>query len=428
MSLTIKCSCGSNVEAPADAVEKRINCPNCGSVIFFVRVGAKGPDEVETYGFASDSDGESGDPLDVAPDGPDASSAPCWLDRYKSDPAARREHEKTLALIRKASTTSVASDPFVAALVLATLHPRSPTTIAALARVVIGRHPAYAPIAAAFLEHVGSSEARAARETLRLFGEIDDASDQLLISTYLRRIGPTPFIQVRELIDLLCSKHTMLFVWAVQCLGLIGPAAGSAVEVLLKLFKIPNHDLRLALIDALGLIAHDADRAVPVLLQAVKQQSADYRLHAAQALGHFDVPSAKAALKAIQNDSVAEVRQAALSALRMLAAKKPRPVAPTGSAPATPIEFACGCGKRLRVKPELAGRKVKCPACGAATAVPVPRSTATAEPTEPAAPASPSGEKVCPDCLATVPDTVVLCVHCGLDFRTGKHMAAGHRK
>lgn len=34
-----------------------------------------------------------------------------------------------------------------------------------------------------------------------------------------------------------------------------------------------------------------------------------------------------------------------------------------------PIEVRCDCGKRLRVHAELAGRKVKCPGCGAAVAV-----------------------------------------------------------
>src|SRR5690349_13998009 len=82
MSLTVKCSCGINVPAPPESAEKRVNCPNCGSVIFFAVVGAKGEEEIETYGFASDSEESAGDPLDVAPDGPDASSAPCWLDRY----------------------------------------------------------------------------------------------------------------------------------------------------------------------------------------------------------------------------------------------------------------------------------------------------------------------------------------------------------
>jgi DNA-directed RNA polymerase subunit RPC12/RpoP len=35
------------------------------------------------------------------------------------------------------------------------------------------------------------------------------------------------------------------------------------------------------------------------------------------------------------------------------------------------VKFACGeCGKKLEVKLELAGRKVKCPGCGKAVLVP----------------------------------------------------------
>jgi hypothetical protein len=37
-----------------------------------------------------------------------------------------------------------------------------------------------------------------------------------------------------------------------------------------------------------------------------------------------------------------------------------------------PITFDCSCGKRLRVKDELAGRRVKCPACAGAVTVPAP--------------------------------------------------------
>ena len=44
-----------------------------------------------------------------------------------------------------------------------------------------------------------------------------------------------------------------------------------------------------------------------------------------------------------------------------------------------PISFTCTCGKLLRVKDELAGRRVKCPACAAATTVPKPPAPAEAE-------------------------------------------------
>jgi hypothetical protein len=37
-----------------------------------------------------------------------------------------------------------------------------------------------------------------------------------------------------------------------------------------------------------------------------------------------------------------------------------------------PIPFRCACGRSLRVKDELAGRKVKCPECGGVLTVPRP--------------------------------------------------------
>jgi hypothetical protein len=48
-----------------------------------------------------------------------------------------------------------------------------------------------------------------------------------------------------------------------------------------------------------------------------------------------------------------------------------RPVKPAPAA--SPGSLACpGCGKRLRARPELAGKKVKCPHCGVAVPVPGP--------------------------------------------------------
>ncbi len=50
-----------------------------------------------------------------------------------------------------------------------------------------------------------------------------------------------------------------------------------------------------------------------------------------------------------------------------------RPTASRTALPAAPLLFACtSCGKRLRVRAELSGKKVKCPQCG--EAVPVPGS------------------------------------------------------
>jgi hypothetical protein len=38
-----------------------------------------------------------------------------------------------------------------------------------------------------------------------------------------------------------------------------------------------------------------------------------------------------------------------------------------------PISLTCDCGRNLRVKDELAGRKIRCPACAEVLAVPRPR-------------------------------------------------------
>ncbi len=42
------------------------------------------------------------------------------------------------------------------------------------------------------------------------------------------------------------------------------------------------------------------------------------------------------------------------------------------AAVAAPVRFAshCECGKVLNAKPELAGKRVKCPGCGRALAIP----------------------------------------------------------
>ncbi len=122
-----------------------------------------------------------------------------------------------------------------------------------------------------------------------------------------------------------------------------------------------------------------------------------------------------------------------------------------------PIEIACSCGKRFRVADEFAGRAGKCPGCGAAFSVPVPRtlegmgerqSTATgeaddagtfdlAEPViEPARgggsggglrrldEASDDGPKgkgrTCTGCGAPIAERALICTACGRSTLTGR--------
>jgi hypothetical protein len=202
----------------------------------------------------------------------------------------------------------------------------------------------------------------------------------------------------------------------VKCLALVGPAAKSSLDPLLKALRIAQPDLRLAVIDALGAIGRDPQRVIPLLQQALKHQNPDYRQHAAEALGKFGraAAAAGAPLTAALKDDSSTVRksaQGALNAMKAAAAPAGAPAGAPNNPPPESILVPCTCGKRLRVKGSLAGRKVKCPACGGTVNVPLT--------------ADEADEKVCQVCLATVPKAAILCVHCGIDFRTGKPLAAG---
>ncbi|MBI1248885.1 hypothetical protein GC197_13720 [bacterium] len=62
------------------------------------------------------------------------------------------------------------------------------------------------------------------------------------------------------------------------------------------------------------------------------------------------------------------------------------------------IAVECLCGKRFQAKPELAGKRVKCPACGSAIDIPdAAESSATASP--------PPGHKRCEYCHEYIPNS-----------------------
>ncbi len=90
------------------------------------------------------------------------------------------------------------------------------------------------------------------------------------------------------------------------------------------------------------------------------------------------------------------------------------------------------CGKRLQVKPELAGKRAKCPGCGSVIAIPAASGNDRTRPeerptgdygllTDPPPP-EPSGG-VCPGCNQRLAATAVICTNCGFDTRTGKRQA-----
>ena len=90
------------------------------------------------------------------------------------------------------------------------------------------------------------------------------------------------------------------------------------------------------------------------------------------------------------------------------------------------IVFTCECGRKLQVAEKLAGKKGKCPQCGAVLMIPMESEIVPEEP----AGAAEETEKVptepCPHCQVSIPVGSVFCTKCGTDLRTGqKHGTRG---
>ena len=117
-----------------------------------------------------------------------------------------------------------------------------------------------------------------------------------------------------------------------------------------------------------------------------------------------------------------------------------------------PIQVNCQCGKALNVKDALAGKAVKCPACGSAVRVPAASAPAAAAPQAPVAPApiqpmaaapqqTPGGTlndifdeegfghqvaAACPACGSEMAANAVLCTKCGYNVQLGTKLD-GHK-
>jgi predicted nucleic acid-binding Zn-ribbon protein len=411
---SLLCHCGTKFEPPPGQQERRVNCPSCGAVIFLAAPKSEeDDDDGDDYGIKSH---------DEKPDAKEAvgvDGIPDWLEHYRSSPQVKKaDRDKTMALLDRLTAANPTLDPLGATLYLAATHADAETSVAALTKVAISGHPTYAQPALTLLEHVGTSDAAGAQQVLLLLLEARDPAAEQVVVKVLQSLGPTPIVHVRKLIDLLGSRHAALYLWAVQCLRLIGPPAKRSVESLLKSLKIANQPFQLAVLDALAAIGGDAERVVPVLMQTLQHESPDFRAHAAQALGALGAAASKALpqLQAAVTDADEVVRLAASTALPLISAAAPAPPAAPATSPAT-FTIVCSCGKRLKGKAELVGKKVKCPACDKvmiAQAPPAPVAVDRA-PASPAA--APVAEKECPTCLATVPGAAVLCVCCGFDFR-----------
>src|SRR5688572_22394864 len=105
------------------------------------------------------------------------------------------------------------------------------------------------------------------------------------------------------------------------------------------------------------------------------------------------------------------------------------------------IKVACRCRAQLKVKDELAGRRVKCPKCGEVLIVPRPEPVPTAKAiaisaaTPPAQveshvvapePTPPAKKQACPSCQAALPPDAVLCVQCGFHLLQGKRLTTAN--
>lgn len=95
------------------------------------------------------------------------------------------------------------------------------------------------------------------------------------------------------------------------------------------------------------------------------------------------------------------------------------------------IDLSCTCGRTYQVPPTKAGRKLQCKRCGAVTRIPHPDAEdvfvvpfqvteeAAEEPLDLAV-AEPTHR--CPSCGTTDDLSVVICVRCGYDWRTGQRL------
>jgi len=86
-----------------------------------------------------------------------------------------------------------------------------------------------------------------------------------------------------------------------------------------------------------------------------------------------------------------------------------------------PIRVTCECGKAYSVKDELAGKTVRCKACGETLRIPDPRADADSKADESGpylAQAKAAADLIrCPNCGRTMPRTLETCRHCGKSLR-----------
>jgi hypothetical protein len=114
------------------------------------------------------------------------------------------------------------------------------------------------------------------------------------------------------------------------------------------------------------------------------------------------------------------------------------------SGKASKIAVTCKCGKAFQAKLELAGKRVKCPACGdpitikppkSATLATTKKSTAAAKPVKQESMMSEMFDEIgfameegggvgrkCPECKSPMAAEAILCIDCGYNENLGKKM------
>jgi len=416
MPQAVTCHCGKKFEATPSGGQRRVNCPTCNSVIFL-------PDP------ETDTRGDTGYGLAATDEDQQAfrrkgrQGEPDWLQRYRdSREVVKGEQSRIFTTIAGLAGVNATLDPLGAALFLAVSHSDAETSVAALAQVAISRHPVYTAMARALMAHVGPSDATGAQPLLDLIDETTDGPATQVLLDALERIGPTPLVQVRVLLELLNKPEERLKLWSIQSLRLVGRAAGHAHEPLWDLFR-KEPGLRLPALGALAAIGREPHRTVEALPEFLKQHDAALRREAvaiARTLGAAGHPLVPVLKTVIAKDPEPDLRKlAAEAAAAILTAVRNQPAA-TGTAvsPADGLlRVQCQCGKKLQAKPELAGKTAKCPACGQPVKLPA---AAPSGPPAVATPAAEPPEKECPRCFTMALAAQILCLSCGYDFRTGK--------
>ncbi len=278
MPLVLNCACGTKIEAKEDAAERRVNCPTCGSVIFFP-APAGGDGEEETYGLAASDAPEESDSVATSAGGMDSTESATpgdWLGaivppRSRKRPISRRP---SISCRDGRVEHSIGSSRILA---LSRGHSaarrddgrcgwrKSPS--AAIPSML--RWPArFSPRRS----HQGALR----RKALKLLQETArPATGGAFVEDRSSRSDRRRSVHVRDLICVIRAAHGPLSRWAVQCLALIGPAAKPAGRAPLQGAQGTGiDDLRLAVIDARrDDQARCPSSVVPLFMQALKHRT-----------------------------------------------------------------------------------------------------------------------------------------------------------